>query len=107
MPGCGLYRGAAVGGYQRFGVFDTQEQASQAIAAEIEYAAGGGLYLRRQPVENSGFRGVTMRKNVLHGQMWRSDIYVLINKWGQACSRLIRYKGGGRSCFRQSSPIAL
>jgi hypothetical protein len=36
------------------GTFDTQKQAAQAIAAVIGPAAGGGLHLRPQPVEQSG-----------------------------------------------------
>jgi hypothetical protein len=59
-----------------FGVFDTQEQAAQAIAAGIGYAAGGGLHLRRPPDEDSGVHGVTMRRNAVDGQMWRSNIHV-------------------------------
>jgi hypothetical protein len=61
--------------YQHFGTFDTQEQAAQAIAAEVGYAAGGGLHLRVQPVEDPGFRGVTMRSNAFHGEMWMSHIH--------------------------------
>jgi hypothetical protein len=61
-----------------FGTFDTQEQGAQTIAAGIGYAyvASGGLHLRRQTVEDSGFRGVTMRRKAVHGKMWRSNIHV-------------------------------
>jgi hypothetical protein len=63
-------------GEKYLGVFDTQDQAARAIAAEVGYAAGGGLHLRVQPVEDSGFRGVTMRSNAFHGKMWMSHIHV-------------------------------
>ena len=58
------------------GTFDTQKQAAQAIAAVIGPAAGGGLHLRVQPVEQPGFRGVTMKSNAVHGKMWKSHIQV-------------------------------
>jgi hypothetical protein len=32
-------------GEKNLGVFDTQQQAAEAIAAEVGYAAGGGLHL--------------------------------------------------------------
>jgi hypothetical protein len=40
---------------RHLGTFDTQEQAAQAYAAVTGPAAGGGLHLRPQPVEQSGF----------------------------------------------------
>jgi hypothetical protein len=52
------------------------DQAARAIAAEVGYAAGGGLHLRVQPVGDPGFRGVTMRSNAFHGsKMWMSHIH--------------------------------
>jgi hypothetical protein len=63
-------------GEKYLGVFDTQDQAARAIAAVVGSAAGGGLHLKVQPVEDSGFRGVTMRSNAVHGKMWMSNIHV-------------------------------
>ena len=63
-------------GTHAIGTFDTQEQAAQAIAAKVGYAAGGRLHLRVQPVEDSGFRGVTMRSNTSHQKLWKSHIHV-------------------------------
>jgi hypothetical protein len=58
---------------KHLGTFDTQEQAAQAIAAHVGYAAGGGLRLRVQPVEESGFRGVTMPASELFNRQQAID----------------------------------
>jgi hypothetical protein len=63
-------------GTHSIGTFDTQEQAAHAIAAEVGYAAGGRLHLRVQPVEDSSYRGVTMRSKAFRGKMWLSHIHV-------------------------------